>query len=229
MNDLAKGAPRLETPPVASTSPHLHTFNDDLLMNDHDLAYARSQWPQIIHVLHNPALREKFAQYEKEANDAREWVRRLGFATVASVTVALLAVATRPLWPHASWTRWPALVIELAGMVAAVVSVGGLWFGRWKHRWLESRLMTEQLYVRTGAITIALIGAALRTIDTGLGLDREIERYNDYRGRTSQLCDRFKHAMDAKERLHLMEEMELASVDEMKGFLRTHHNTRFIL
>jgi hypothetical protein len=86
-----------------------------------------------------------------------------------------------------------------------------------------------ELYVRTGAVAVALIGAALRTIEGGLAPDKEIERYSDYRARTSQLRDRFKQTKDAKERLHLMEEMELAAVDEIKGFLRTHHHASFLL
>ena len=371
---------------------HERVFNNDLLINDDsargktDLQKAKEQFPEIVHVLDCPALREKFAVYEKEANKARQRVRALGFAAVLSVTVALIAVATKPIWPHTSWTRWLALIIEVGGLFATIVAVSGLWIGDWKCRWLESRLMTERLrqwhfqlllrrgheiesscknpgaaaefekaraqwlndflnayegkldskleqmaseptnvetwlhnppshysgnspvlrhvfaayerlrfdqqrdyviyqlkkstnkpfweflqlpvalqltalsgassfcficalvcsailvyghafgvpekmetYVSTGAIVIALIGAALRAVQEGLALDKEIERYNDYRGRTSQLCDRFAHTTDAKERLHLMEELELASVDEMKGFLRTHHNARFVL
>jgi hypothetical protein len=380
---------RSEPSPIPA---HERVFNNDLLMNDDsvrkktDLQKAKEQFPEIIHVLDCPALREKFAAYEKEANKARERVRALGFAAVLSVTAALIAVATKPIWPHTSWTRWFALLVEVGGLVATIVAVSGLWIGDWKRRWLESRLMTERLrqwhfqillrrghevesscknpgaaaefekaraqwlndflnayegkldsklellanepthvetwlhnpathysgnsqvlrhvfvayerlrfdhqrdyaiyklkkstdkpfweflkwpatlqlaalsgvssfcficalvcsailvydhafgipenvetYVITGAIVIALIGAALRAIQEGLALDKDIERYNDYRGRTSQLCDRFEHTTESKERLHLMEELELASVDEMKGFLRTHHNARFVL
>jgi hypothetical protein len=376
-----------EKPQLASvTAAHERVFNNDLLMNDDskrgktDLQRAKELFPEIIHVLDCPALRETFAQYEKDANEARQRVRALGFTAVLSVAVALIAVATKPIWPHAAWTRWPAILIEVAGVVATITAVSGLWLGDWKRRWLESRLMTErlrqwqfqmlvrrgqqieascknpcavtefekvrtqwlndflnsyegnldaklehlanepthigtwlheppshysshsatldhvfaayerlrfdhqrdyaiyklkksndepfwkflkwpallqlaalsgassfcficalicghifgipeqvELYFNTGAIVIALVGAALRAVEEGLGLDKDIERYNDYRGRTSQLCDRFSHTTDAKERLHLMEELELASVDEMKGFLRTHHNARFVL
>jgi hypothetical protein len=380
---------RSELSPIPA---HERVFNNDLLMNDDskrgktDLQKAREQFPEIIHVLDCPSLRERFATYEKEANKARGRVRALGFAAVLSVTAALIAVATKPIWPHTSWTRWLALLIEVGGFVATIVAASGLWIGDWKRRWLESRLMTErlrqwhfqlllrrghevesscknldaaaefekgraqslndflnayegkldsklellaneptqvetwlhnppnhysgdspvlcqvfeayerlrfdlqrdyaiyklkkatdkpfweflrwparlqlsalsgassfcficalvcsailvyghasgilersELFVRTGAIIIALIGAALRAIQEGLALEKEIERYNDYRGRTSQLCDRFKQSTDAKERLHLMEELELASVDEMKGFLRTHYNAKFVL
>ena len=88
---------------------------------------------------------------------------------------------------------------------------------------------TTRHYVRTAAIAIALIGAALRTIQEGLAPDKEIERYEDYKSRTIQLRDRFVEATDFKKRLHLMEEIEHATVDEMKGFLRTHHKATFVL
>ncbi len=362
-------------------------------MNEQDLAYARLLFPHISHLLDHPQLRAKFADYEKEANETREWVRRLGFAAVISAGVALLAIATEPVWLHETFTRWCALVIELGGVFAALVAAGGLWLGPWKRRWLESRLMTErlrqwhfqllvrrgqqveasctgpsaivefekervcwfedflqsyegkldaqlesltdeaspvrtwlhdpatayssnseaflsvfaaykrlrfdhqynyaiwklrkstdkpiwhflkwpaicqmallssissacfvfalgcsvvliygyatdilakgyglssqvELYVRTGALALALIGAALRTLQEGLAPDKEIERYNDYRGRTSQLRDRFEHTTEMQERIHLMEDLEVASVEEMKGFVRTHHNARFVL
>jgi hypothetical protein len=364
---------------------HDHIFNDDLLMNDQDLEYARSQFPEILHILDYPRMRAKFAEYENEANVARDRVRGLGFTAVFSALLALVAIATQPLWPHVFWTRWVAIFIELGGMFAALIATGGLWLGPWKRRWLESRLMTErirqwhfqlmllrghqieasgtdpsavahfeqerdrwfgdflqanegkldaqletlisepshtvawlhspataygtkstmlplvfaaygrlrfdhqysyavyklrkstdrpawqflkwpavrqnavlsglasvcfvaalicagalvyfhtfgtseqlELYVRAGAIVVALIGAALRTIQEGLGLEQEIERYSDYRGRTSHLRDRFNHATDIQERLHSMAELELAAVDELTGFLRTHHNATFV-
>lgn len=132
--------------PIPSlTSPRDHVFNDDLLMNETDLAYARLQFPKIIHVLDHPQLREKFAKYEKEANKARDCVRALGFAAVILATLALLVVAIKPIWPHAPWTRWVAFVIESGGIFAALIAAGGMWLGPWKCRWLESRLMTERL------------------------------------------------------------------------------------
>ena len=381
--------------PESSSVPHRgHVFNDDLLMNDGDFAFAKSRFPNIFHLLNYPRLRDKFSEYEKEANEARDWVRRLGFGAVVSATLALLALATEQAWQHTLWARWLALVLELGGLFAALISGGGFLLGPWKRRWLEARLMTERLrqwhfqllvhrakeveascggpdavkhfeeerdhwldtflkayegkleshlellteepgaagawlhdqsgsythkpvycevfnaarelrfelqynyavyklrrssakpfwqflkwpavkqmdvlsgaasfcfvcalicsgiliyayavdvlkngssvgisqnaqeYIRIGAVAIALVGAALRTVQEGLAPDKEIERYKDYRGRTSQLRDRFTRSSDIKERLHLMEELELASVEEMKGFLRTHHHASFIL
>src|SRR5713101_5683060 len=102
--------PAADTPGSSATKvrpaslTHEHVFNDDLLMNDQDLEYARSQFPEIIHILDYPRLRAKFAEYERDANVARDWVRRLGFTAVVSALLSLIAVATQPVWPpHVSW------------------------------------------------------------------------------------------------------------------------------
>jgi hypothetical protein len=354
-------------------APDVHIFNDDLLLHKGDQDFAQTRFPRIRHVLDNPSLKQEFVKYEWAANKAREWVRILGFIAVAASTVALISLATRPLWPQTSWTRWPAATIELTGMVAGIVAMGGLWLGSWKQEWLQSRLMAERLrqwhfqlmlrrgqeieascrgkkaiaafendrdqwmaqflksyqghldsqlesavsdpaekiawllehpspysaksdilhdifdayellrfdhqygyavcklesttnkpfwqflkwppsvqralilsgllvcanwfdllehieiYLRTAAIVVAIIGASLRTIQGGFGVEGEIERYREYRERISRLHDRFKHTCDEKERLRLMEELEFASVEEMQDFLRTHQKARFVL
>lgn len=391
----------LRRPKPSPTDMHEHIFNDDLLINEKrdrgktDLEWATEQFPEIIHLLDYRKLREKFKFYEEEANNARDWVRSLGFAAVVSAAVALLAVATEPIRPSFRWSPILALALEIGGLLGSLIAVGGLWIWPWKSRWLHARMMTERIrqwhfqlmvrrqsdveaslqpggrkkfeeqrdiwfdnflnsyegrldaklrsltgqnsqsetwlhdvsggygkntvylgtifeafrrlrfdhqvvyadyklrterqepfylflkwpaihqmkvlsgaanfcfvcaaicsvvliynyatdtfapahtgsashgiqhYIRTAAVAIALCGAAFRTLQDGLAPDKEIERYEDYRSRTSQLRDRFITAKnDPKERLHLMEELELATVDEMKGFLRTHHNATFVL
>jgi hypothetical protein len=290
------------------------------------------------------------------------------------------------VWPHALWNRWLAGAFEFGGMVAALIAIGGLWSGKWKHRWLTSRLMTErlrqwhfqlivrrgheveasckdeasiktfqeerdrwlehflmeyrghldsqlestiedplekiawlhedcskyaydgtilkevfvayellrfnhqygfavcklesstimpiwkflkwpakaqrsvlsgatfmlfvtalilsallicvnlfseaealELYLRTAAIAVAIIGAALSTIYEGLGVDAEIDRYREYREKISRLHDRFKHSTEGAQRLRCMEDMEYASVEEMQDFLRAHQKAKFVL
>ena len=365
---------------------HEHLFNGDLLMGDSDLNFARSQFPEIIHLLDNERLRAVFEQYEAEANSARDHVRRLGLGAVFFATLALLTVATQPAWPHTPTARWIAVLLESGGMFAALVASGGLWLGPWKQRWLESRLMTERLrqwhfqlwlrrgreidasvasrkavaefqnrrarwldeflkshqgqldaklqsltselgdadmwlhnsptayadkskplphvfrayeqlrfdhqysyalhklrraddmpiwrflrwpairqasilsalasvglsaalvcsavlvyahafgtgdhlepIFRMGAIVAALVGLALRTLQEGLAPEEEIERYNDYRARIAQLRERFQGTKDQNERLRIMEDLERAAFDELRGFLRTHRRARFLL
>ena len=147
---------------VSTTREHI--FNDDLLMNNKkdrgktDREWAKEQFPEIFHLLDYERLQKTFSEYDAEANHARDWVRRLGFAAVVSATLALLALVTEPIWPQTGWTTWVALVVELGGMLGALIAVGGLWIWPWKTRWLHARLMTErirqwhfQLMVRRGA------------------------------------------------------------------------------
>src|SRR5258708_23063525 len=117
----------LQQTATSAARAHEHLFNSDLLITQTDIQYANSQFPEIIHVLDYPRLKEKFAVYEQEANNARDRVRVLGFTAIVSGLAALVAVATKPVWPHAAWTRWIALLVELVGMFATLIAVGGLW------------------------------------------------------------------------------------------------------
>jgi hypothetical protein len=372
--------------PTSVNDEEEHVFNDDLLINEGDLEWAHRNYPRIAHILDHPALRVEFAKFERLASEAKQRVRFYGFVAVDASAVALLALVTRPIWPHASWTRWPAGILELGGLFAALFAIGGLWSGKWKRRWLRNRLMTERLrqwhfqrivrcgsevessctgraamesfkqqrdlqlnhfigeykghsdnelesvirdplesiawlqetsssydpksntthevfgayerlrfrhqygfatyklkaesdepfwkflqwpakaqlvllsglsstfftialilsallicgdffaysenlevYLRTAAIAVAILGAALRTIQDGLGLDADIERYREYREKIGRLYDRFKNTNDTDHRLRLMTDLEYASVDEMQDFLRAHYKARFVL
>ena len=130
-----------------------HRFNDDLLLNDGDLEHARQQFPTIFHALDHPELRETFRRHDAEANHAREWVRILGVATVVGATSALLIaliVAAVHGSSHAEGAgNWVAditlAVVEVIALLCAAVAAGGMWLGPWKRRWLENRIVTEQL------------------------------------------------------------------------------------
>src|SRR5258708_39225724 len=104
---------------------HDHVFNNDLLVNDKDLEYARSQFPEVVHILDYPRLREMFGEYEKDANEARDRVRRLGFTAGIFAPFSPFSVATKPLWPNLSLSRGGAPLVDLWGMFAALVAAGG--------------------------------------------------------------------------------------------------------
>jgi serine/threonine protein kinase len=362
-----------------------HIFNDDLLMNENDLSYATAQFSSVIHVLDYPRLRQEFAQYERKARQARQVVRRLGLTAISFATLAVLVLATIPAWSANLAPPRFALIVEFGALGIASIAAAGLCFGPWKRRWLECRLMAEQLrqwhfqllvrrgepiekscggphavadfkkqrdlwfddFLRThtgkldvyleslalesgsierwlhdkagpysdrspalihmrhayerlrldrqfdyavwklrtssdkpiwrfldwpliaqrnvlswagdaslvcalfcGAILIygqvagisgalelrtrsiamgfVLMAGALRTIRNAMAPGREIERYSDYRAVTSQLRDRFKQTTDPKKIQDLMEKMEMAAVDEMKGFVRASRTAKFI-
>ena len=84
-------------------------------------------------------------------------------------------------------------------------------------------------YLGVATLALAIFGVALRTIQDGLGIAKDIERYRDYRGKVRRSLLYFEETTDQHRKLQLMEEMEIAIVDELKGFLRTHRDAAFIL
>ena len=84
-------------------------------------------------------------------------------------------------------------------------------------------------FLQSSTLMIAIIGIALKTIHDGLGVTRDIERYRDYLGKVRRALLQFQATQDPRTKLHLMEELELAAVDELRGFLRTHGDSRFVM
>jgi hypothetical protein len=76
---------------------------------------------------------------------------------------------------------------------------------------------------------MALIALGARTLEEGLGLSREIERYEDYRASIFDTRERFDRAGNTDEKLRAMIDMERISFDEMRSFLRTARNASFVL
>ena len=84
-------------------------------------------------------------------------------------------------------------------------------------------------YLAIFTLVIAIVGVALRTLQDGLGISKDIERYRDYRGKILRLRACFEETRDQDRKIRMMEELELAAVDELKGFLRTHQHAAFVL
>jgi hypothetical protein len=71
---------------------------------------------------------------------------------------------------------------------------------------------------------------AVRAIEDGLQPGREVERYARYRSSISSLLTRFNRAAEnPEEQIHLMLETERTVYQEMRGFLRTNHEARYVL
>jgi hypothetical protein len=76
---------------------------------------------------------------------------------------------------------------------------------------------------------MAVLGIAFRTVQEGLAISKDIERYRDYRGKVRRLFLCFEETQDRSKKLRLMEELELSAVDELRGFLRAHRESGFAL
>ncbi len=133
-----------------------HRFNDDLLANEGDLERAAGLYPDLVHVLDHPELRQLFSSYDVPANKAKGRSRIAGCAAVALVTISLLLLALEPilrLYSEQGEQHRGLLKIEHAlvyvsavfAVVGAVIGLFGVLFRRAKSEWLHRRLMTERL------------------------------------------------------------------------------------
>lgn len=134
-----------------------HRFNDDLLANEGDLERAEHLYPDIVHVLNHPELRQLFSSYDVPANEAKRRSRKAGVAAVILVTASLMLLALEPILrlysEHAgqyqALLKWVehTLVYVSAGLAVAGAIFGllGVLFRRAKNEWLHRRLMTERL------------------------------------------------------------------------------------
>jgi hypothetical protein len=78
-------------------------------------------------------------------------------------------------------------------------------------------------------IWIVIIALAARTFEEGLQPTREVERYIAYKARLGRLLYHFDEASSLTERLRIMTEVERVVYQEMRGFLKTNHEARFVL
>ena len=70
---------------------------------------------------------------------------------------------------------------------------------------------------------------AARAVEEGLQPAREVERYTRYRASVVSILGRFDRAIRPDERVRIMREMERISYQEMRGFLKTHFESRYVL
>ena len=132
-------------PEIAASKPH--TFNHDLLANLADIENAREheQFGGIFHVLYHEELLNLFQAYDRKANHARSWVRRLGLIAVAGAALTMLGAATETIWAETRAVKAVSISLECAAILSAFVAFGGFGYGKMKKDWLESRLVTERL------------------------------------------------------------------------------------
>jgi hypothetical protein len=78
-------------------------------------------------------------------------------------------------------------------------------------------------------IWVAIIALATRACEEGLQPSREVERYREYLSSLLQLANQFRSAEKSSEKINVMKETERISYQEMRGFLATNKESRFII
>jgi hypothetical protein len=78
------------------------------------------------------------------------------------------------------------------------------------------------------AVWFAIGALGMRTLEEGLQPKRELERYQRYSSSIEDIRDRFE--TDSRQvKFELMIEMERLAFEEMRDFLRSAHESRFIM
>jgi hypothetical protein len=94
---------------------------------------------------------------------------------------------------------------------------------------IVGHLLLESVWIHVIIVWAALLAVAVKTLSEGFALSREIERYEEYRTVVSGLKNAFRAAESPHRKLQIMIEMEKASFEEMRVFLRSHHEATFIM
>jgi hypothetical protein len=84
-------------------------------------------------------------------------------------------------------------------------------------------------WVHVVVIWIVIIALAARTFEEGLQPTREVERYTAYTARLARLLLHFDETHDVAEKVRIMTEVERLVYQEMRGFLKTNYQARFVL
>jgi uncharacterized membrane protein YbhN (UPF0104 family) len=84
-------------------------------------------------------------------------------------------------------------------------------------------------WVHVIAIWLAIFALAARALEEGLQPSREFERYRHYRSGVQAIRDQFDSATSPNEKIRIMEQMERLSFEEMRNFLRTSNEARFVM
>jgi hypothetical protein len=179
-----------------------HIFNDDLLSNERDLEHAEVQFPTVIHILDDSALRECFQHFNKLAMAAKAKGRRLGSLAIALGALAIILAAfeielqnvlqstqrgSTSIVVGWNWNNFWQWAIATTGAVCGIASVAigkiGFLYGRRKEEWLQNRFMSErirQFHFETFVARLPEIIASLQDEDEATRA-ANIERYRNQR------------------------------------------------
>jgi hypothetical protein len=77
------------------------------------------------------------------------------------------------------------------------------------------------------AVVLAIVGVAVRAWRDGLALGEDRERYQDMRHRLELAVERWDTSKD-EEQFQTAEEVEQVTLEELRGFLRSHARAQFL-
>jgi hypothetical protein len=91
-----------------------------------------------------------------------------------------------------------------------------------------ARLMVTYAWAPVAALSLAVVGVAIRTWRDGIALESERERYHEMLYVLELLTERWEGAETDEQRFRTAEEIERASVEELRSFIRSHEQAQFL-
>jgi hypothetical protein len=134
----------------------------------------------------------------------------------------------QPFWtPH----RWPTSVLkERLGSLSSFCIIGALFASAYvvvAH--FADLPLADSPAMPAVSLCFLVLNVTARGIMDGFAVREESQRYVDYAGEVRYLLTRFESTRDQSERLQLMQDMERAAIEELKGFLRAHSEAKFVV
>jgi hypothetical protein len=78
-------------------------------------------------------------------------------------------------------------------------------------------------------VALAVIALSARTLEEGLQVHSEVGRYRTYDAALRRLAERYRQAAASAGKRSVLLELEEICFDEMVGFLKSHHEARFLM
>ncbi|KAB2915747.1 MAG: hypothetical protein F9K29_12765 [Hyphomicrobiaceae bacterium] len=146
-------------------------------------------------------------------------MHQLGYASFKLHDAGGIGLSTAPA-QAALFSNTALICIAVVVGVHLVLAVGML-FG------YTALIKADWLHVM--AIVFAIVVLAVRALEEGLQPKREIERYRQYASAIRAMRDHFDAATTPDAKLVVMHNMERLVVDEMRNFLRTNDEAKFVM
>lgn len=121
-----------------------------------------------------------------------------------------------------AWFVSLVILIMLHVLVIALQLVPLFVDGLHPPKWFESS-------AHMAIVACALSAVMSKTLAEGMALTKETHRYTEYLSTVNRLMTSFDETSSSHRRLEIMVEMEVAAFEEMRAFLRAHHEASWIM
>lgn len=140
----------------------------------------------------------------------------------------LKRTTNQPFWKP---RRWPVIVLrERLATIASFCIVSALLvsaFTVFAH--FADFPLPDDSTMAGISLCLLVVSVSAKSLLEGLAVREETQRYVDYAGEVKYLLTRFENNRDQAVKYQILEDMERAAIEELKGFLRAHYEAKFVV